>query len=165
MAQSKREKESGTKLHFFFSPSPTTYTAKVFLDCTYDGDLVRFAGASYTWGRESQEQFNESYAGVRPYETFANFIEKFPVLATLAPNSTELLPYIDPTPLAPVGSADQRIMSFTYRYLALPFLLLSSIRETNSCAVCVSPKRQVSKHLFLNPRTTIALTSNCCNVT
>ncbi len=38
---------------------------RVFLDCTYEGDLLARTGVSYTWGRESTEKYGESLAGVR----------------------------------------------------------------------------------------------------
>ncbi len=43
----------------------TTYKAKVFIDCTYEGDLMAKAGVSYAMGRESRDQYKESLAGVR----------------------------------------------------------------------------------------------------
>ena len=42
----------------------TTYTAHVFIDASYEGDLMaRVPGLTYTVGRESQQQYNESGAG------------------------------------------------------------------------------------------------------
>ena len=43
-----------------------TVSAKVFIDCSYEGDLLAMSGVNYTWGRESREHYNESLAGVRP---------------------------------------------------------------------------------------------------
>jgi len=42
-----------------------SYRAKVFIDATYEGDLMAAAGVSYTVGRESQDTYNESMGGVR----------------------------------------------------------------------------------------------------
>ena len=41
------------------------YKAKVFIDATYEGDLMAAAKVSYTVGRESREEYNEEKAGVR----------------------------------------------------------------------------------------------------
>ena len=41
------------------------YRAKVFIDATYEGDLMAKAGVSYSVGRESAKQYGESIAGVR----------------------------------------------------------------------------------------------------
>ena len=36
-----------------------TWKASVWIDASYDGDLVQFSNTSYTWGRESQAQYGE----------------------------------------------------------------------------------------------------------
>ena len=90
-----------------------TWEASVWIDGSYEGDLVRFSGASYTWGREARDRYNESLAGVRPYSTFANFLPNFPVNAT-TDNGT-LAPYVSPEKLAPVSSADLNMMGYSYR--------------------------------------------------
>ncbi len=41
------------------------YTGRVFIDCSYEGDLMAGAGVSYTWGRESTHIYDESLAGMR----------------------------------------------------------------------------------------------------
>ncbi|MCT1523880.1 FAD-dependent oxidoreductase [Sphingobacterium hotanense] len=42
---------------------PQTISAKVFLDCTYEGDLLAMAGVSYTVGREDNTLYDEQYSG------------------------------------------------------------------------------------------------------
>ena len=39
--------------------------AKVFIDATYEGDLMAKAGVSYTVGREDNKVYNETYSGVQ----------------------------------------------------------------------------------------------------
>jgi hypothetical protein len=90
-----------------------TWKASVFIDASYEGDLVRYSHASYTWGRESRQQYDEPYAGVRPYDTFDNFLPDHPVNATL--NNGSLAPFVSPEKLGPVGSADLNLQSYTYR--------------------------------------------------
>lgn len=43
----------------------TTFTGRVFIDATYEGDLMAEAGVSYTVGRESNEQYGETLNGVQ----------------------------------------------------------------------------------------------------
>ncbi|CAF2884460.1 unnamed protein product [Rotaria sp. Silwood2] len=95
-----------------------TWKASVWIDASYEGDLVQYSGASYTWGRESRDQYNELYAGVQPYTTFANFIPNYPVNATL--DNGTLAPYISPDKLGPVGSADFNMMGYSYRLCVTP---------------------------------------------
>ena len=54
-------------------PAPLSQTkdakeiiAQVFIDCSYEGDLMAQSGFTYTYGRESRDEYNESFAGVRP---------------------------------------------------------------------------------------------------
>lgn len=41
----------------------TTYCGKVFVDCSYEGDLLRLSGTDFALGRESRGEYNESLAG------------------------------------------------------------------------------------------------------
>lgn len=43
-----------------------TYRGKVFIDASYEGDLMAAAGVSYIVGRESREQYGEPLAGYYP---------------------------------------------------------------------------------------------------
>src|SRR5699024_4982938 len=47
--------------------SGETYEGKVFLDATYEGDLMAAAGVSYEVGRESSQTYGESLNGVQLY--------------------------------------------------------------------------------------------------
>ena len=44
--------------------STRTFTAKVFIDASYEGDLMAGAGVPYRVGREGREEFNETVAGI-----------------------------------------------------------------------------------------------------
>ena len=76
------------------------YTARVFADASYEGDLMAASGVTYTWGRESQEQYGESLAGVRD-ET-----PKHQFLADIAAKGVDgrWLPEIAPLPASCAGS-------------------------------------------------------------
>lgn len=43
-----------------------SYKGRIFIDATYEGDLMAASGVSYTYGRESNEQYGESLNGVQP---------------------------------------------------------------------------------------------------
>ena len=45
--------------------SGNTYSGKIFIDATYEGDLMATAGVSYHVGRESNAQYNETLNGVQ----------------------------------------------------------------------------------------------------
>ena len=92
--------------------APVTWAAKVFIDASYDGDLVVASGATYTFGRESNATYNESLAGVLANTTF----QRFPVrVDPFWPNGS-LLPGVEAADAAPApGEADDRVMPSSYR--------------------------------------------------
>ena len=89
------------------------YTARMFADCTYEGDLMAQAGVTYTWGRESSAQYGESLAGVRG-ET-----PKHQFLVDLSPKGADgkLLPEISATPAGEPGSADRMVQAYNFRMI------------------------------------------------
>ena len=92
--------------------SVTKVSAKVFIDCSYEGDLLAHSGVSYTWGRESREHYNESLAGVRP-SLWVHDID--PYLKPGNPKSG-LIPFIQDRQTGPLGSADDLTMGYCFRY-------------------------------------------------
>jgi hypothetical protein len=89
------------------------WSAKVFADCSYEGDLMAQSGVRYTWGRESVQQYGESLAGVRAHTPKHQFA--WPMSAYDADH--HLLPEIDPGPLAPPGSGDKKVQSYNFRLI------------------------------------------------
>lgn len=87
------------------------WTAKLFADCTYEGDLMAQAKVSYTWGREAVSEYGERLAGVCA-ETLGHQFQ-WPLSAY--DERHRLLPEIDPGPLAPAGSADKHIQAYNFR--------------------------------------------------
>lgn len=86
--------------------------AKIFIDASYEGDLLAAAGCSYRTGRESAEQFDEEAAGVRPP------VVKTPIDPYVTPGdpSSGLLNLLQTDHGKPVGSADQYTQAYNYRY-------------------------------------------------
>ena len=87
------------------------FEATVFIDSSYEGDLMAQAGVSYTWGREGTSQYGESLAGVRA-ETPGHQFE-----VNLSPYDAQhnLLPEIDPKPRGDPGAADRKVQTYNYR--------------------------------------------------
>ncbi|MBM3811616.1 MAG: FAD-dependent oxidoreductase [Acidimicrobiia bacterium] len=89
----------------------TLFTAKIFIDATYEGDLFAQAGVSYTIGREAINKYNESLAGVRPKDRNHQF--DFPVSGLDANNRH--LPDIQLTPRGNLGAADKKVQAYNFR--------------------------------------------------
>ncbi len=89
------------------------WRAKVFVDCSYDGDLMAQSGIKYTWGRESGEAYGESLAGVRTITPQHQF--GWPLLAYRGDH--QLYPEISPGPLPAPGSGDRNVQAYNYRLI------------------------------------------------
>lgn len=94
------------------------YEGKMFIDATYEGDLMAKAGVSYTTGREANSVYGETYNGVQVeqarYHQFPDGLHISPYLKPGAPKSG-LLPFIDPTGPGKPGEGDKRIQAYCFR--------------------------------------------------
>ncbi|MBB5787294.1 FAD-dependent oxidoreductase [Jiangella mangrovi] len=84
----------------------------VFVDASYEGDLLAAAGVPHAVGREDRSLYGERYAGrqelVPGRHTVPPWISPFS-------DDGDLLPQLHDRPLAPVGSGDGGVMSYGYR--------------------------------------------------
>lgn len=99
----------------------------VFIDATYEGDLMALAGVPYTIGREprtianpptdaAQLAMQEDNAGTPRYGIPFSGVYVDPYRVSGDPGSGTL-PYVEPRPdvFPTVGSGDDRVMAYTYR--------------------------------------------------
>ncbi len=88
--------------------------AKVFIDCSYEGDLMAEAGVSYFTGREANSEYNETYNGVQVREKhqFPEGVDPYKI-----PGKPEsgLLWGISSEPLAKQGIGDKKIQAYNFR--------------------------------------------------
>ena len=88
------------------------FDGDVFIDGSYEGDLLAAAGATMTFGREAAAQYGEAGAGVQPLISY----DQLPQGIDPYWPSGELLPLITtPDAFAPLGSADSMLESYSYR--------------------------------------------------
>ncbi len=84
------------------------FRGRVFIDASYEGDLMAQAGVSFTVGREASSQYGESLAGVQPPTPAVPAIGALTAGGALAPG-------VDGGPVGPIGSADDHIQPYTFR--------------------------------------------------
>lgn len=72
------------------------YTARVFIDATYEGDLAAAAGVPFRVGRESRAEFNEPMAGILYFHYEPRYIGTTPGLGT-------------------TGEGDNAVQAYNYR--------------------------------------------------
>lgn len=106
-------KKKGARITEIVMENGASFQAKAFIDCTYEGDLMAFANVSYTWGRESVKEYNESFAGVRPLDRYHHHI--FPVPVSAYDGNGKLLPEINPGPRGELGAGDKKVQAYNFR--------------------------------------------------
>ncbi|MBC7923260.1 MAG: FAD-dependent oxidoreductase [Ferruginibacter sp.] len=96
------------------SASYQTVRARVFLDCSYEGDLMAKAGVSYSVGREANAVYQETYNGVqvRDKHQFPEGIDPYRV-----PGKPEsgLVWGVSPAALPPPGTGDNKVQAYNFR--------------------------------------------------
>lgn len=91
-----------------------TIKAKVFIDCSYEGDLMAEAGVSYIVGRESNSTYNETFNGVQLLHEhqFPNGVDPYVQKGNAA---SGLLWGISPRQILPNGTGDKKVQAYNYR--------------------------------------------------
>jgi hypothetical protein len=108
-------KKNGQRITELLMEDGTVYRAKMFIDATYEGDLMAMAGVSFTFGREGTNVYGELLNGIRastPKHQFTANIDPYVVPGKL---DSGLLPFIQPGNGGNPGDGDQRIQAFNYR--------------------------------------------------
>lgn len=95
--------------------SGKTVNARIFIDASYEGDLLAAAGVSYMVGREDNKTYNETLNGYRiNYEMGTNLSKVSPYREAADPKSG-LLPYIDKKVQGAQGTRDKKVQAYCYR--------------------------------------------------
>ena len=108
--------------------SGETYRGKMFIDATYEGDLMAAAGVSYMVGREANSEFGETLNGVQANHynitlrgkvsrnaVHHNFIPGVDPFIEKGNPSSGLLPFIIERGPGIDGTADKKIQAYCYR--------------------------------------------------
>jgi hypothetical protein len=108
--------KTGSKIDFLVTQTGATFTypkvaAAVFIDASYEGDLMAKAKVSYTVGREGRDQYKESIAGVQARSPSHQWSVK---ISSFGENG-KLLPFVQPGPAGQAGAADKKVQAYNFR--------------------------------------------------
>jgi hypothetical protein len=105
--------QEGARIVRLITDQGASYEAAVFIDASYEGDLLKEAGVSYTVGRESRSKYGEQYAGRHDFLPGGHQLRA----ATPARDDNgNLFPYVTPEEeLVPTGEGDGKIQAFCFR--------------------------------------------------
>ncbi len=110
-------KKSGERITSITMESGKTYRGRMFVDATYEGDLLAAAGVSYAVGREPNSQYGETLNGVeKKYNTHKHlFTHQVDPYVKPGDPSSGLLPGVHGEPPGEEGQGDHRIQAYCFR--------------------------------------------------
>ena len=88
--------------------------AKMFIDCSYEGDLMAKAGVSYTVGREANDLYKETFNGVQ-FMKGHQMLDGIDPYKTPGDASSGLLWGINPGVLENDGTGDKKVQAYNFR--------------------------------------------------
>ena len=108
--------KDGPKIVAITMESGRAFRGRMFLDATYEGDLMAAAGVSYAIGREANSKYAETLNGVQAkraiYHQFVPGVDPYVVKGD--PRSG-LLPFIDADGPGKEGDGDRRVQAYCFR--------------------------------------------------
>jgi len=110
-------KKSGGRIESITMESGRTFAGKMFIDATYEGDLLAAAGVSYHVGREANDVYGEKINGVQPALNTKNhrFVKGVDPYVKPGDPSSGLLQGIQVDKPPPAGSGDRLVQAYCYR--------------------------------------------------
>ena len=116
--------KDGTRITSIRMESGKVFRGRMFIDATYEGDLMAKAGVSYHVGREANSQYNETLNGVQT-ERATKHQFKVPVDPYVVPGdpSSGLLPGVHSGSPGKEGQGDPRVQAYNFR------MCMTDVRE------------------------------------
>lgn len=116
----KGVQKDGGRIESITMLSGKTYAGQMFIDATYEGDLMAAAGVSYHVGREAKSKYNEEWNGVQTgvlhhRHHFGAIKTKISPYVVPDDPSSGVLPRINPDPPGEYGAADHKIQAYCFR--------------------------------------------------
>jgi hypothetical protein len=113
-------KKNGARIVEIRSLSGKRYAGRMFIDATYEGDLVAAAGVSYQVGREANSVYGEKWNGVQTGvlhhgHHFGAVKEKISPYWVPGDSKSGVLPRISTEPPGEYGQGDKRVQAYCFR--------------------------------------------------
>jgi hypothetical protein len=92
------------------------FAGKIFIDASYEGDLLPGAGVSFTVGREPNAVYNESISGIQTKRSVKNQLpDGIDPYVKAGDASSGLLPGVNPDAGGEDGQGDHRLQAYCFR--------------------------------------------------
>ena len=110
--------KDGDRITAITTLSGKTYAGKMFIDATYEGDLMAAAGVDYHVGREANSVYDEEHNGVQVgvlhHQHHFGTLNISPYKVPGDPKSG-VLPRVSTEPVGEFGSGDKRVQAYCFR--------------------------------------------------
>lgn len=107
---------SGDKIAHIRLEDGREFGGKMFIDASYEGDLLPGAGVSFTIGRESNATYGETVNGVQAAAATKNQLrDNIDPYVTPGNPASGLLPGVNADPGGSDGGSDQRLQAYCFR--------------------------------------------------
>ncbi|MDB6030482.1 MAG: Xanthan lyase [Verrucomicrobiales bacterium] len=108
-------KKDGVAIREISMRNGDIYRARMFVDATYEGDLMAMAEVSFHVGREANSQYGETLNGIRPQTPSHQFTVPVDPYVKPGDPASGLLPFIQPGDGGKPGDGDARVQTYNYR--------------------------------------------------
>ncbi len=118
--RAKGVKMDGARIVAITMLSGKTYAGKMFIDATYEGDLMAAAGVTYHVGREANRVYGETLNGVQTgvlhhRHHFGVLAEKVSPYVVPGDPASGVLPRVSAAPPGNFGEGDNKVQAYCYR--------------------------------------------------
>lgn len=111
--------KEGARIVAITMESGETYHGKMYIDATYEGDLMAAAGVAYHVGRESNRTYGETLNGVQVKNSIHHqFIKNVDPFVRPGDRSSGLVPRVHAGPPGVDGEGDRRVQTYNFRLCA-----------------------------------------------
>ena len=115
----KGVRKDGTRIAMITMETGETYKGKMFIDATYEGDLMAKAGVSYHVGREANKVYGETLNGIQVKNSVHHqFVKKVDPYVKPGDPSSGLVPLVVAGPPGVDGDGDSRVQAYNFRLCA-----------------------------------------------
>ena len=115
LKEKKGVTREGTRIVALHFENGAEVRAKVFLDATYEGDLLAFAGVSFAVGREGNAKYGETNNGIRTDTTHKQHDKPIDPYVIPGDPKSGVIYGVQDVPLGEHGAADESIQGYCFR--------------------------------------------------
>lgn len=106
---------AGASIRRITTGDGSVFEAKMFIDASYEGDLMAAAKVSYAVGREANATYGETLNGVRAQTPKHQFVVPVDPYKTPGDPNSGLLPFIQSGDGGTPGSGDRSVQAYNFR--------------------------------------------------